>query len=380
MIIFAPSYPLRGYFVQLNFFLCGLMKKPVVVLTALLLSCSLAFSQEADDTVSGVGFSLIPRLDFSPVFPAESAKDLTLGNSSIYSLFEGSFLDERLTFSIENHWLSASPADLYVCEDEDGKRSANIFRSDNVNWLDWAYLSYTVAGFNFTVGKDCMMICGFEYDDYDFNVHPAIMSSVWNNFSPYQWGAKVGYTTPSENHEFAFQACASPYGERPFASKLFAYSFAWNGTFGAYSTRLTATALQTDVKSFVPMISFGQKYEFDGGYACLDLFNCVETSDYETSVWGITAMPSVCYSPIESVELFAKGGFEYDFNAESRKGGFFGGAGVHWYPLQDKSLRIHLLAAINHTPYSALANWDGVVRNYTVSIGAIYYLNFGILK
>lgn len=356
------------------------MKKQVVVLTALLLSCSLAFSQEADDAVTGVGFSLIPRLDLSPAFPLRSAKDLTLGNSSIYSLFEGSFLDERLTFSIENHWLSSSPAELYVLEDEDGVRSANIFRSDNVNWLDWAYISYTVGGFNITAGKDVLLTGGFEYDEYDFDLHPVIASSLWNNLSPYQWGVKVGYTLPSENHSFAFQVAASPYGERPFLSKLFAYSLEWKGIFGDYSTRLTATALQTEPNRFIPLLSWGNRYDFDFGHVSLDLFNCVVNSDYETSVWGITAMPEFVYNITDKLDLYAKGGFEYDFNAEGRKDGYYGGLGLNWYPLADRSLRLHLLAAYNDNPNCPLLNWDGEQRKYTVSIGATYYLNFGILK
>lgn len=356
------------------------MKKSAVVLTALLLSCSLAFSQEADDTVTGVGFSLIPRLDLSPAFPFESAKDLTLGNSSLYSIFEGSFLDERLSFSICNHWLSTSTVDLYVYEDEEGKRSPNFFHTDTNNWLDWAYLSYTVAGFNITAGKMDILTGGFEFDEYDVDLHPVLASSLWNNFSPFQWGAKVGYTLPSENHSFAFQVVTSPYGDRPFLSKLFSYTLEWRGTFGDYSTRLSATALQTDYKSFVPLITWGNRYEFDHGHVGLDLFNCVVNSDYETSVWGITAMPEVVYSPNEKLDVFAKGGFEYDFNAEENKHGLYGGVGVHYYPFEDKSLRLHLLAAYNNNPNCPLLNWDGVQRKFTISIGATYHINFGILK
>ena len=356
------------------------MKKPVVVATALLLSCSLAFSQEADDAVSGVGFSIIPRLDFSPVFPFQSAKDLTLGNSSLYTLFEGSFLDERLSFSISNHWLSTSPADLYVYEDEDGRKRATVLRSDYSSWIDWATLTFSVSGFDFTIGKDAMFCGGFESDLEDYDVHPALASSNWNNFCSYQWGASVGYTLPSENHYFAFQAATSPYGEHPFASKLFAYSLLWRGTFGAYSTKLTATALQTDFNQFIPMISFGQAVEFDDsrGRACLDLLNTVTDEDGLVSYKAITAMGTVSYNPIENVELFARGGFEHDFEAEGRKSGFYAGAGVHWYPIEN--LRLHLLGAINHGPNSGLLNWDGERRNYMISIGAVYHLNFGILK
>lgn len=347
-----------------------------------MLSCSLAFSQEADDdTVTGVGFSLIPRLDISPAFPLRSVKDLTLGNTSLYSLFEGSFLDESLTFSICNHWLSTSPADLYIYEDEEGNFRPNFFYTDTNNWLDWAYLSYSVAGFEIQAGKSYLLTGGFAFDADDYDLHPVLESSLWNNFSPYQWGVTVGYTLPSENHSFAFQFATSPYGTRPFVSKLFSYSLEWRGTFGDYSTRLTATALQTDCKEYIPLLSWGNRYDFDHGHVGLDLYNCVvNNTDYETSVWGIAAMPEVFYDVTPRLEIFAKGGFEYDFNAEDRQPGWFGGLGLHWYPLQDRSLRLHLLAAYNDNPYSPLLNWDGEQRKFTISFGALYYLNFGILK
>ena len=74
------------------------MKKILVVCAALLLPCFLVRAQEADDTGTGVGLSVIPRLDLS-----FDDGQFTLGNSSIYTLFEGN-ITEHLSFSVENHW------------------------------------------------------------------------------------------------------------------------------------------------------------------------------------------------------------------------------------------------------------------------------------
>ena len=113
------------------------MKKYLVVCAAALslLPCFPLHSQEADDTGAGVGLTIVPRLELTPVF-SEGKGDFTLGNSSLYSLFEGNILD-NLSFSVSNHWLSDSPADLYRIKGE----GANLFRSDWTNWLDWAYLT-----------------------------------------------------------------------------------------------------------------------------------------------------------------------------------------------------------------------------------------------
>ena len=63
------------------------MKKYLLSIAALLLGL-LAHSQEADDLGNYAEVSIIPRLDVNPLFGAEP--EFTLGNSSLYTLFEGS--------------------------------------------------------------------------------------------------------------------------------------------------------------------------------------------------------------------------------------------------------------------------------------------------
>ena len=126
--------------------------------------------------------SVIPRLDLNPVFFTETGGggEFTLGNTSLYSLFEGNITD-NLSFSVANHWAGfdsvhdvfATTKDLY----------AYTLRSDSTNWLDWAYLTYSVGNFAFTLGKDIITTGGLEFDDYDFEVHPSLVSSYWQNLA-----------------------------------------------------------------------------------------------------------------------------------------------------------------------------------------------------
>ena len=66
------------------------MKKLLLTVAALLPGL-LAYSQEADDLGRYAEVTLIPRLDLNPTYTAgESGLGFNHGNTSIYTLFEGS--------------------------------------------------------------------------------------------------------------------------------------------------------------------------------------------------------------------------------------------------------------------------------------------------
>lgn len=338
--------------------------KKLIVFTAALLLCLLAHSQEADTSGRTAGITIIPRLDFNPHFNSgvtgdnvdfwKDVAEFSLGNSSLYSLFEGN-ISENLSFSICNHWLSTTPKDLYQY----------TLHSDYTNWLDWLNLTYTVGGFSFTAGKDLVTTGGFEFDDYDFDVHPNLCSSFWQNFSCYQWGGKVGYTNPSENTSLALQMTTSPFGERPFASRLFNYSGQWRGEYGPVRTLWSATAVQTAPKEYQYIFSLGQQADIWNFTLGIDYMNKV--GDEENIILdGTSLLGTLQYTaPSEKWELKFKGGYE---QAKEGDPGYFMGLAAHWFPLKEsKNLRIHTVVSYNNT-----------LNSIGAAIGAIYYLNFRV--
>lgn len=348
------------------------MKRLLVVCAASLLPCFLVSAQEADNSGRSVELSVIPRLDLNPVFPTEKGggTEFTLGNTSLYSLIEGN-LTENLSFSVCNHWAGfdsvrdvfATTKDLY----------GYTFRSDYTNWLDWAYLTYSFGNFSLTLGKDMVTTGGLEFDDYDFEVHPALVSSFWHNFSSYQWGGKFAFTTPSESDVIGFQVTASPYGERPFASKLFNYSVEWRGNHGVLETIWSATAIGVDKGEFQPVFSLGQRLNFDSWTVGLDAFSVVGDAD-EILRKGITLMPSLMYSPSDRLEVLAKGGYEnyaiVDTVEDLTWKRWWSGLALHWYPLQDsRDLRVHAVAAYE--------NIDKSFSTVSLTLGVLYNLTFG---
>ena len=341
------------------------MKRLLVVCAASLLPCFLVSAQEADNAGRTVGLSVIPRLDINPIFSLEKGggSEFTLGNTSLYSLFEGD-ITENLSFSVCNHWAGfdsvhdvfATTKDLY----------GYTLHSDSTNWLDWAYLTYSVGGFAFTVGKDMVTTGGLEFDDYDFEVHPSLVSSYWQNFSCYQWGAKVAWTTPSESDSFGFQFTTSPYGERPFASKLFNYSVEWRGEHGPLETIWSATAVGVDKGEFQPVFTLGQRLNFDSWTFGLDAFSVVG-DELDILRKGITLMPSVTFSPSDDFNILVKGGFENStvetVAADLPVKRWWGGFAFHWFPVEN--LRVHAVASYDHA-FSFLSLTAGILYNISI--------------
>ena len=344
------------------------MKRLLVVCAASLLPCFLVSAQEADNADRSVELSVIPRLDLNPTFSTVKGEggEFTLGNSSLYSLFEGN-LTENLSFSVCNHWLGFdSVHDVFGTTKQ---LYQSTLYSDNTNWLDWAYLTYSLGNFSFTLGKDMVTTGGLEFDDYDFEVHPALVSSFWQNFACYQWGAKIAFTTPSESDAIGFQVTTSPYGERPFQSKLFNYSLEWRGEHGPLETIWSATAVGTEPGEFQPVFALGQRLNFERCSVGLDAFSIV--GDEEAILRkGITLMPVVTYTLNDKFDLMAKAGYENyaleTIEEDIVEKRLWGGLALHWFPLRDsRDLRVHAVAAYDNA-FSTVSLTLGVLYNISI--------------
>lgn len=342
------------------------MKKILVVCAALMLPCLLVHAQEAEGTDDGVVFNIIPRLDLNPVLSTEKGgeNDFNLGNTSLYTLFEGN-ITENLSFSIANHWLSREPKDLY---------KDTFLHTDTVNWLDWANLTYTFGDWSITAGKQPITTGGFELDDYDWEVHPELNSSLWETLPVYQWGGKIGWNA-SETTSFSAQMTTSPFGRRPLKSGLFNYSGEWRGTYDNFETITSLTFVQT-VKlgegtkffdCFQKVLTVGLRYNAEPVVLTLDLFNKVGTDDIMAS--GYTILPSANWTVNDDVQILFKVGIERtkDQIPGFKRNSVNAGVAAHWTPLKDKALRLH--ASFGYNSRYELA---------TFSVGALYNLSLKV--
>lgn len=352
--------------------------RKIVLFVLATISCFTTFSQEAESENTTPDFVVIPRFDANPYIATKHTglKSFDFGATSLYTLFEGSV--GNFSYSMSNHWLSTSPADLY----------RNTFRSDDVNWLDWLTLTYNVGQFGFTVGKDVLAVGGYEIIPSDVDQHQALCSTFWHNAAVYQWGAKVDYTSKDESTYLAFQFATSPFGEHPFSSKLFTYSLYWSGEYGCWAPAWSLNFIEHDHGKFHSIISLGNRFSFGDFSFDVDYTNFASSFNrfFEQSM-ALTLRAEYKFG--DKVELFAKGGYEharggnpYEWVDEDTgeicydntivpsmilpdKDYFYYGAGVHYYPLRDsQDLRLHAIIASNN-----------YAKGVSMTFGATYYFN-----
>lgn len=345
------------------------MKKYLTLCIALvwLYSCPL-YSQESENVGPSAELSVIPTFDGVFGIPMGGGNlDFNLGNSSFYSLFEGR-MSKSLIFSMSFHWASF--------ELDEGKFNLDAFsdlynytgRSDNFTWLDWAYMGWEKDNFSVIVGKNTLFGCGMEGDDYDWDIHPTLVSSIWNNFQPYQWAVDTYYTSNSENTTLGLQVGTTPYAELPLTKGCYSLAFNWRGEYGPLRNNWTFSYIGTG-DGYYPLLSLGQAVDVSDNFSIiLDYWNTVcDPENLFTK--GHSAYLSALWCPSDKWELKAIGGTEfcdYELNV-SLQGKYMGGLAVHWLPVE--RLRIHCTFAANQMQENSIYAAIGVQYKMNLHIG-----------
>ena len=346
------------------------MKRGLALLVATLCYfCT--YSQEANANRNIPEFIVTPRFDVNHYAMVKGDyKYFDFGNTSLYTFLNGSV--GNFSYSLCNHWDAESAettVDLYK----------NAFRSDNVDFIDWLTLSYSVGQFNFTIGKDMLAIGTWELDYYDVDVHTSLVSPFWHKIAIYQWGGAVDYTTKDESTKLRFQFGTSPFGERPFASKLFVYSFDWHGEYEWFMPIWSVNFMEYEKGKFANIIALGNAFSIEDFTLEVDYMNrATSIKNFFNQEFSVSAQ--LLYNHNDKVEVFAKGGYE------SYRNDIFGyeddtwfipsdnslcprywyaGGGVNYYPLRkSRDLRLHAVAAYNN-----------FANSVSISLGATYHFN-----
>lgn len=344
--------------------------KKIFTLLAAMLCCYPLYSQESEAS-GGPSLTVVSRLEGNPVISLNSKgdNDFSMGWSSLYTIFEGD-LNDHLSYSVINHWLSTSPEDLYK----------NTFRSDDINWVDKALLTYTTNGpLSFSLGKDMYAMGTFELDAYDFDTYLPTASVFWNNSTVYQWGGSVSYT-PNEDHTLTFQVTSSPFSEKPFQNGLLTYNLYWNGQVGPWHAIYSTNLMEYDRGNFIHVLALGNQFELGDWTLTLDYVNKASSASHFFDR-DMSLLMGVNYNIRDQWELFLKGGYEFVHHGFDNLGdgyfweldggtptgiskdyGFIGG-GVTCYPLKNsQDLRLHGVVSFN--------NYSHAMQ---VSVGATYY-------
>lgn len=320
------------------------MRKPLVI-AASLLCCSLATAQEADNVV-GTEISVVARAEFL------SGDDL-LGNSCLYALADGT-LTEAISYSASLHLLSSSPFDLYRATFNPGESS----------WLDWAYLSYESGNMEFSVGKDMMPWANYEMEEYDFDVHYPLASSIWHNLPVYQWGARASWQ-PSDEMGVDLRVSSSPFSARPFSGGLSAFGFkARYEQEGAFGLMVSYNSMDEAVNSRAKILSTGLHGYFGQAHVVAD-FNSKIGDENNVFAEGMSTSLSCTYTFDDSFEMVGKLCLDnYDAgNLNDDRAG----VAFHWYPKEN--LRVHALSAYR---------FGDIAREWSFCMGVTYNFNISL--
>lgn len=236
------------------------MKKTLIFWLAQIFTVSSIFAQSAEITIT-------PRFEGEMTKPQSEKADFGFGMSSLYAFVDGNFRNENFSYSASLHLLSTDPASLYNYKAP----------FTNGTWLDWAYLSYDGELFGGSLGKMVLNTGLFEFDANDVDCYSPVVSSTWNSMITYQTGAALRFT-PWETQMLEVQFLTSPLMEK-LSDKDFAWSVAWRGEFGRFSTFWALNQQRyTDLTEenghgFVTMVGFGNCLTLDHVKITLDVTN-----------------------------------------------------------------------------------------------------------
>lgn len=329
------------------------MKKTVVSIAALL-SCCLAFSQEANDAGLSGDLLIVPRLEYSPcVYTGDGYFESDFGDSGLSTLFEGD-LGDHVSFSVANLWLNKEPGLLYK---ESFSPIPTLY-----TWVNWAYVDIHYNNFFTVLGKQAVKIATFEEDEYDFNSYSALSSFVWNYFPLYQWGGCIGWRSDDQESEAGLQINSGFSGRWPFQKGITASAYYLTPIGEKTNARISLNYFKQYEERYF-MIAGGLQREFGDATVTLDAYFYNKYSTFNTSITG-----SLKYD-FEQFDVTAKVGFNNN-SEETAETSFLVGGVLQYYPIRNcEDLRLHLMASyypVPTTPYAGTVNF---------SAGITYFLN-----
>ena len=351
------------------------MKKILVVCAAITLSCFLVRAQEAEDTGSGAGLSVVSRFDAGLTYDKNEGTYFNFGNTSLYTLFEGN-ISENWSFTVINHWIGADWGaagfrDGILAPTEDliintfnfpftGKSGNSLF--------DEAHINYTYQDWEIQAGKMPLVVGGFEFDEYDFDVNSIATSTFWNSFTVYQYGVSVSRSINDGAHTFTAQLATNQRNNAP------AFGFRWVGEIDWWSTNYSLLFSDHNRvfhkgNSLGMILSLGNRFTYRDFTATIDFINRAGDPLYNYSdIDGYTLLMTLGYKSSDTFDISTRFCLER-FNQKKTDDTYYiedftrpnASIQANWYPLD--GLRVQGCAGLT----------EGMI--YAV-LGATYTIDF----
>ena len=329
------------------------MKKLFLLVLGLMLM-SLAFSQEKKPLITLNNLQLNTRADFTV--------DYNLGNDTVAPSFAHGFAGKYLVVAVDG-----TIGNKFSYSLRQRLNSPNIgFANTFFQGTDWAYLNWNFTdNFFLSAGKQVVAIGGWEYDSNPIDIYYG--TEFWNTVCCYEVGASLNYKSDSGKNHFLVQVCNSPFINQAMQS-IYAYNLMWYGNFGAFKAAYSTNIIEYQPGKYINYIALGNKLQFKGVEMYLDIIN--RASFEQTQFFGqdLTAIYGIGVDIGSKWIVFAKAGYDfnqaqlpntevYDQYVTPGKKVDFESVGFEFYPMGDRSLRLHLCGS--HTSVDGESKFQG---------------------
>ncbi|MBR7026969.1 MAG: hypothetical protein IKI13_05260 [Bacteroidales bacterium] len=219
------------------------------------------------------------------------------------------------------------------------------------NATDFLYVNWQANDrWSFRVGKDAVLIGGYEYDAVPIDVY--FYSKFCNSINQgFTFGASTAYKL-TDRQTLSFQVCTSPlsYGYQG----VYAYNFAWMGKVtDIWNTIWTTNFVQDMDGRFINYIALGNHFQWDNFLLDVDLMNRASFRQRNFFLTDYTVIVKTIWS-VGDWNLCFKGGYETNspYNVDSYGRPYdaviapgteylYAGAGVEYFPLGRDNIRLH---------------------------------------
>jgi len=219
------------------------------------------------------------------------------------------------------------------------------------NATDFLYVNWQATDrWSFRLGKDAVLIGGYEYDAVPIDVY--FYSKFCNSLNQgFTFGASTAYRL-ADKQLLSLQVCTSPlsYGYQG----VYAYNLAWMGKItDVWNTIWTFNMVQDMDGRFINYIALGNHFQWDNFLFDLDFMNRASFGQKQFFFTDYTVIFKTIWS-VGNWNICAKGGYETNSpdNVDRQGRAFdeviapgteylYAGVGLEYFPLGRDGIRLH---------------------------------------
>jgi hypothetical protein len=286
-------------------------------------------------------------------------------------VYTGQLVGEYLNFHILGH---LSPTVNYRVRQRLNKKvfdERNMFNATDMMYINWQ----ATERWSFLFGKHAVLIGGYEYDAVPIDVY--FYSKFCNNlYQGFTFGASATYKM-AENQNLVGQICNSPLSLG--FQNIYAYNLAWCGQFTPWwKTIWSVNFVEDSRKQMINYIALGNHIQSGDILFDLDLMNRAGFGQQRFFLGDISVISKFIWS-VGAWNICAKAGYErndaanvdgngipYDLTVAPGTRYTYAGAGVEYFPLGNRDIRIHAVGWWNSGTNAFVFNAGVTFRLYIV--------------